>query len=300
MVRINGISVIIPHYGDPAHALSLVDILNHQIDAPPLEIIVTDDCSPIPFPEIEGAKRIRREVNGGFGSAVNTGASHASFDHLLVLNSDLLPTDTFIQELVKAAEPLQPAVVAPALLNEQGVYQWAGRKFPTNTGYFIEWLTILARFRETTWWHRFVGHDLNCVPGVLHRTDWVVGAAMLFPTDKFRELGGFDESFYMYCEEIDIQRRMSQKGVDSFVAGSVSVVHVGGKSTDPDKALRWMMRSRMHFSQKWGDNPGVFRLMITIASLMNFVWNTQRQLRGIDVNAREVLKHELSYVKEKP
>lgn len=298
MPQIRGISVVIPHYGDPSHALSLVNQLMLQKQAPQIEIIVSDDCSPLAFPEVAGVKVIRREENGGFGSAVNTGASLATFDYLLVLNSDLLPTRTFIHELVKAAEPLQPAVVAPALLNEHGVYQWVGRKFPNNFNYFIEWLTILARFRHTSWWHRLVGHDLNCVPGVLHQTDWVVGAAMLFPTKKFREVGGFDESFYMYCEEIDIQRRMSQKGVHSFVAGSVSVVHFGGKSTNPDKALRWLMQSRMHFSVKWKEHPNVFRFVIGQASLLNFTWNLQRQFRGKSINALKVLKKELGYMRD--
>lgn len=297
MPNITGISAIIPHYGNPDFALKIVEKLKQQVDAPPLEIIVSDDCSPQPFPEVEGVSLVRRKVNGGFGSAVNTGVAIAKYSHLLILNSDLLPEPSFIHDLAEAAEPLQPAVVAPALISQQGAYQWTGRKFPTNAGYFFEWLTVLARFRNSSWWHRLVGHDVKCVPGVLHKTDWVVGAAMLVPTAIFREVGGFDESFFMYCEEIDLQRRLSQKGIGSYVAGVVSIVHIGGESTDPTKARTWMMRSRLLFSAKWGDRPRILKLALTLASYLNFLWNCQRQLRGKKVNARAVLRKELNLLK---
>lgn len=294
--KILGISVVVPHYGDPAHALNLVDLLRQQIDAPVLEIIVVDDCSPQAFPVSEGVILTRRDVNGGFGTAVNTGAQLGTQDYLLVLNSDLEPTPTFIKELVEAAQPLQPAVVSPALFNEQNEYQWAGRIYPTNYQYFIGWLTVLARFKSTMWWQRAVGHDTNCVPGVIHSTDWVVGAAMLIPMESFRQVGGFDESFYMYCEEIDVQRRMAQLGIKSYVAGTVPIVHVGGKSTDPSKGLRWMLQSRLKFAQKWRENPGGFRLVLMLATCINFLWNCQRKIRGVDVRPIKIFRRDMHMI----
>ncbi len=78
------VSVVIPHYGDPGHALSLIQQLDSQVDSPAFEVIVSDDCSPTPFqaPLTHSLSLtvVRRERNGGFGSAVNTGveASHGT------------------------------------------------------------------------------------------------------------------------------------------------------------------------------------------------------------------------------
>ena len=73
------ISAIIPFYGEPAPVLDLIASLRAQRGITPenLEIIVSDDRSPIPFPDTEGVSIVRRERNGGFGSAVNSGAARA-------------------------------------------------------------------------------------------------------------------------------------------------------------------------------------------------------------------------------
>ena len=96
------VSVVIPHYGHPTPALALIDQLRPQS---PHEIIVADDHSPTPFPETPGVMVVRRASNGGFGSAVNAGAARASGDVLLVLNSDLDVSPTFVADLVAAAAP---------------------------------------------------------------------------------------------------------------------------------------------------------------------------------------------------
>ena len=59
------VSVVVPHYGDPEPTLCLVRQLLDQAAAPAFEIIVSDDASPEPFPSVDGATVIRREVNRG-------------------------------------------------------------------------------------------------------------------------------------------------------------------------------------------------------------------------------------------
>ena len=71
----DSVSVIIAHYGDPEVAASLVRDLQAQVIEQAVEIIVVDDCSPKPFPETPGTAVVRRERNGGFGAAVNSGVT---------------------------------------------------------------------------------------------------------------------------------------------------------------------------------------------------------------------------------
>ena len=79
-----GISAVIPHYGDIGPTWGLVESLQRQQGVLNLQIIVADDASPVPFPSGEGYELVRREKNGGYGSACNSGAAlakHAPATH---------------------------------------------------------------------------------------------------------------------------------------------------------------------------------------------------------------------------
>ena len=97
------VSIVIPHYGAPAPTVSLIDQLRRQNVVVDMQVIVVDDCSPEPFPAIDGVEVVRRVANGGFGSAVNSGVVAAHGELLLVLNSDLDVGTDFLDQMVQAA-----------------------------------------------------------------------------------------------------------------------------------------------------------------------------------------------------
>ena len=183
------ITVTIPHYGDPAPTLALVSQLEAQ-DVELSAIVVVDDASPSSFPSIDGVQVVRRDVNGGFGSAVNSGARLASGDFILVLNSDLEVEPDFVTRMQEAAQRFPGAVLSPRVVDHNGELAWTGRDFPRVRHQAVEWLTPLARWRHTKAWHRAVGHDLRARTGDTS-VDWVVGAAMLIPLGAFNAVGGF-------------------------------------------------------------------------------------------------------------
>jgi N-acetylglucosaminyl-diphospho-decaprenol L-rhamnosyltransferase len=288
--------VVVPHYGDPAHARALVSQLVAQRDAPELEVIVVDDASPTPYPDDERVVLVRRATNGGFGAAVNAGAAAARYPSLLILNSDLRIQPGFVAELCRAGDPGHPAVLGPALVDADGATQWSGRHFPKTLHQVVEWLAPLARFRSSRLMHEAVGHDTRCVAGVVRPVDWLVGAALLMPTSAFRDVGGFDEGFHMNCEEVDLQRRLRLRGVASVFVGTVSATHVGGASSAGDRRRAWLVASRLRYAEKWREHPGRLRSSLTAASLVNATVNAVRQLAGRDVDARGVLQEELGYL----
>jgi N-acetylglucosaminyl-diphospho-decaprenol L-rhamnosyltransferase len=292
----SAVSVIIPHYGDPEPTLALVHALRGQAGAGELQLIVADDCSPVPFPETGGVTVVRRAVNGGFGSAVDSGAAVAEHPLLLILNSDLEVEPTFVADLVRAAEPWQPAVVSPQVVGHSGAPQWVGRHFPTVRHQVVEWLTPLARWRHLPALHEAVGHDTRCVDGAVVPVDWVMGAAMLIPTDTFRAVGGFDERFFMNSEEVDLQRRLRVRGIPSVFAGTVRAVHEGGGSSETGRRRQWLVDSRVAYAHKWG-HPHALRASLRAASVINWGFNSIRQLLGRDINAASVFQSELHYLK---
>ncbi|KQQ05645.1 MULTISPECIES: glycosyltransferase family 2 protein [unclassified Rathayibacter] len=288
------VSIVVPHFGDPAPARALVARLRAQLDAPEHEVIVVDDASPVPFGETEGVVLVRRERNGGFGTAVNTGAAEARHPLLLVLNSDLVVGDTFLRDLVAAGEAWMPAVVAPQLHDETGAPQWVGRRFPHVRHYVIEWLTPLARWRPRL--RTAVGLDPRCVDGATVPVDWVVGAAMLLPTAEFRAASGFDESFHMNCEEVDLQRRLRARGVPSVFAGDVVAVHRGGVSSDPARRLVWLLTSRLRYARKWRSSPAALAGALRAASVVNLAANALRALAGRRVRPVMTFRRELRLI----
>lgn len=293
------VSIVIPHYGNPGPTLTLVRSLRSQgtsmlvKSARPMQIIVVDDSSPVPFPEMDGVTVIRRDRNGGFGSAVNSGMAVAEHEVALVLNSDLEIPESFVSDFLTAAEPWQPAVLSPQVLGHDGSPQWVGRHFPTIRHQVVEWLSPLARFRHKKVLHEAVGHDTRCATGAVVPVDWVVGAAMLIPVAQFRAVGGFDEAFFMNSEEVDLQRRMREVGVPSVFLGTVTVRHEGGGSSDPERRRHWIVASRLLYARKWG-RPRALRALLGIASLVNLSVNGVRQLAGRRVDAIGTFRQEIS------
>jgi N-acetylglucosaminyl-diphospho-decaprenol L-rhamnosyltransferase len=285
------VTVIVPHYGDHRPTTALVERLKRQADIH-LQVVVADDHSPDPFPDMSGVEVVRRDHNGGFGSNVNSAVAHASHDLLLILNSDVDFGDTFVSELVRAAEPWMPAVVSPRTVDRKGRDQWVGRQFPQVRHQTVEWLEPLVRFRP--WLHNAVGHDVSAV-GKTAVVDWVVGAALLLPTAAFREVGGFDERFFMNSEEVDLQRRLGALGVPSVVLEAPRLIHEGGGSTPSGDRRQWLVDSRLAYARKWGGRSGARRLRSSLvtASCINFVWNTVRAIGGRQTHPVRTLRLEL-------
>ena len=291
------VSVVIPHHGDPAPTLALVDMIEASVDAPAFEVIVADDASPVPFPDREGTQVVRRRDNGGFGANVNSGASHASGAALLVLNSDLAVEPTFLAEMARAARRHPGAVLSPRVVDEQGAEAWTGRRFPTTRHHVAAWLTPLARWRHTTGWHRAVGHDVRS-HGREAEVDWVVGAALWIPSPAFDEVGGFDERFFMNSEEIDLQRRLHQRGVASVALQSPTVVHAGGGSSPSESRRRWLVEGQLTYAGKWGSRRGL-QAGLALATGVNLAVNAVRRTRGRDVDPLAVARVELALIRSR-
>lgn len=290
------VTVIVPHYGDPQPAIALLKSLQAQANAGVAQIVVVDDCSPFPFPETDGVTVVRRNTNGGFGSAVNSGAALAENPLVLILNSDLEIGPTFVDDLLRAAAPWQPAVASPQVLGHAGEPQWVGRHFPTVTHQVVEWLTPLARWRHLRVLHEAVGHDTRCKDGAVVPVDWVMGAALLLPTAEFRAVGGFDENFFMNSEEVDLQLRLRDRGVPSVFIGTVNVTHEGGGSSDSSSRRQWLVDSRTLYAEKWG-SPRVLRGFLRLATMVNLAVNTVRRLTGSPVRPVHTARMELQLLR---
>ncbi|MFL0458250.1 glycosyltransferase family 2 protein [Brachybacterium paraconglomeratum] len=315
-MSLRGLGAIIPVHGEVAAVLPLLESLcGEAVPAAqrPARVVLVDDASPVPVPAGElpdGVELVRRPANGGFGAAVNTGldalaapvgaadaAGGPAIEHALVLNSDLQIPPGFCADLLAHALPWMPAVVGCRNVGEDGGSGYAARYFPTISHQVVEWLVPLASQRHRDVLHRAVGHDLDAERGSgMVPVDWVSGAVLLLPLAEVREAGGFDEGYFMYTEEVDLQLRLRRAGIPALLDADLEVRHVGGGSSGGEaRRRRWLVGARMRFARKHG-HVHLLRGAMTLATGVNLLWNSARRAAGRDVAPLAVAREELDLI----
>lgn len=242
----SAISAVIAHYGPVEMTASLVADLKAQV-GPRVEIIVSDDASPTAFPSTDGVTSLRSENNGGYGAAINRGARVAQNPWLLILNSDIRLDPDFLTSVMPKALSLAPAVFGFRHFSEVGSVPSAS-PFPTISSTLGQHCDALQPIARRMGWNRaWLWSDPDDESTSI--VGWVSGAAMLLPTQVFRAVGGFDERFYMYSEEVELQRRLQERGVPAIRLGAFSVRHTGAASTASLNRQVEQLRSRLLYEE---------------------------------------------------
>ena len=197
----------------------------------PLELILIDNASSDGVPQALARahahdERLRVIYNGanlGFGPAVNRAVAQARGEAVLVLNPDcVLPQPALSRLLdVLAMQPragLVGAVVCDA----------AGRPDPASFRRDPLLRRALASLFGGNGEGVAVGGD---IPDYVVEAEAVSGAVMLLPRVVFRQLGGFDEGYFLHCEDLDLCRRVRDAGYQVLLAGDVRVLHGKGSSS---------------------------------------------------------------------
>jgi GT2 family glycosyltransferase len=158
------------------------------------------------------------EENLGFGAAANIGIHAARGEAILVLNSDILMTEGALTTLVETLEAEPDAgLIACALALPDGSAWARPRRFPSLLAIVARNL-FLERLTRGRSHHRIDGD--RPVP-----VDWVPGACFVAWRDTLLEVGSFDESFFLYCEDVDLCRRLHATGRRVLFHPGVSITH---------------------------------------------------------------------------
>jgi N-acetylglucosaminyl-diphospho-decaprenol L-rhamnosyltransferase len=189
--------------------------------------------------------------NKGYGAALNEGIGEASGDRLLLMNADAWPRPDAIERLgAFAAREPHVGIVGPRLVNPDGTLQPSVRGFPTlwrlATEYlFLRWLAPWSRVLNAFYGSRF-DH------GSRREAEFLVGAVLLVRRQLIEEIGGFDERFFMYNEEVDFCYRARAAGWSVVFSPEAEFVHVGGASTvqNGPQMYREQLRSHLRFLAK--------------------------------------------------
>lgn len=199
----------------------------------PIELVVVDNGTDHAVAEAAVARAGGRLVvpgaNLGYGAAANRGAAGASAPWIVVANSDIEWTPGALERLVAAGEE-QPSAgsLGPMLLNTDGTTYPSARALPSlrqGAGH-----ALFVRLWPGNPWTRAYHARQESTGGYLREAGWLSGACLLLRREAFEQVGGFDESYFMFFEDVDLGERLGRAGWENLYVPDVHVTHVGGTS----------------------------------------------------------------------
>jgi GT2 family glycosyltransferase len=218
---------------------TLARCLESVLDDPAIEVLVVDngstDCTlSLVRDRFSSARLLELDENRGFGAANNRAERVARGERLLLLNPDAW-LDPGALPLLEATLDASPglAAVAPQLRYPDGRLQCTW--YP-ETGVLGEAIQRWRNLLSGRWAHGWLEPAARLIVG----PGWLTAACLLLRREAFRQAGGFDEDFFLYFEDVDLCRRLSQLGwrlAKEPAAGAVHVVSVGMRSEEESESI---------------------------------------------------------------
>jgi N-acetylglucosaminyl-diphospho-decaprenol L-rhamnosyltransferase len=205
----------------------------------PLEVVLTINIAEINKLDIGlysfPIKIINNEQPKGFGANHNQAYIAALGSYFCVLNPDIrLVADPF-PALMSVLQDEKVGVCAPLVVNKDGAVENSARRFPN------PW-TVLKRFISGKKASDYVIAQEPVLPG------WVGGMFMLFRSETYREINGFDERYFMYYEDVDICARLTNLRFKVVLCTASKVIHLAQRTSHKSlKYLRWHVTSMLRF-----------------------------------------------------
>jgi len=272
------VAAVIVNYNAGAHLVACVASLK---TAGVRKIVVSDNESTdgsiasltAADPEVS---LVRTGGNLGYGSAANSGAANRGAanlgegalapEFLLICNPDTVFHPESIAEMASALDSHPKAgVVGPRIDTPKGEVYPSARTFPNVTDSIGHGFLGIF-WRNNPWSRRYLMTDRSMDrPSVV---DWVSGSCMFTRRKAFDEIGGFDESFFMYAEDVDLCRRLAEKGWETLYAPSARVTHAQGVSSarHPYRMIVAHHRSLLRFASLTADRPRDRALLPVVAA----------------------------------
>ena len=236
------ISISIVSHGQGKLVCRTLDDLARLPETSRFQVVLTNNVrEPLPFagPDLPyPLKIIQNTTPKGFGANHNAAFAHCERPFFCVMNPDVrLPQDPFPKLIASMGDP-QAGLLAPLVRNPAGQTEDSARHFPTPFNLAAKCLG----FNDGR--VRLIGESPN-------KVDWVAGMFMLFRADAFRAMGGFDEGFFLYYEDVDICARLWKAGWKIMVHPAVSIIHDAQRASHKNpRYLMWHLSSMARYFAK--------------------------------------------------
>jgi len=246
-----------------------------------VEVIVFDNASrdatvSLLRPRWPAVTWIASDRNLGFGTGCNRGAAVATQELLLFLNPDTLVREDTFQVMADFFQAHPDAgAVGCKIVNRDGSLQLAcKRSFPSPQVAAYKFMGLSTLFPKS---RVFGKYNLTFLDeNKTHEVDAVSGSFMCIQADLFRSVGGFDEDFFMYGEDLDLCFRIKTLGKRNFYHPQTKAIHFKGESakSKPFRSFLYFYESMVIFSKKHFELRALplsfFYLGVIVLALANF------------------------------
>ncbi len=204
-----------------------------------IEVLVVDNGSTDGSVEMvardfPAASVIANPENVGFVRANNQALAVARGRYILLLNSDAVLLPDALRLLVEFADGhRRVGIVGPQVLNPDGSFQSSYMDFPNLFGELL----LMTKFSKLVYGRHFPSHSPRRSQET-RAVDWMQGACLMIRRETLDEIGGLDETFFMYSEEVDWCWRTRQAGWQIYYLPAARVLHWGGQSSSQAPARR--------------------------------------------------------------
>jgi N-acetylglucosaminyl-diphospho-decaprenol L-rhamnosyltransferase len=230
-------------------------------------VTVVDNASSDGSLEVIADLRVGRVVlseNGGFGRGCNVGWRKGSAPYVLFLNPDARIDGASLERLATVLESNSRAgAVAPRITHDDGTLDYSQRRFPRLRSTYARAFFLHRVFPSASWTDELVRDPVAYES--TRSPDWVSGACILVRRSVLEEIGGFDEGFFMYCEDIDLCRRIWTAGKGVLFEPDAHVEHLGGASAPRTGLLPVLAASRIRYARKHRSATGAFLERVGVA-----------------------------------
>lgn len=184
---------------------------------------------------------IRNTVKKGFGHNHNDAFKRSIGNVFIILNPDIRFKDQDFNHLWLCLQQTKVGACAPLVLSPSGELEDSARLFPSL-------LTIVKRYISGI---KASTRDYDSIRGAM-AVDWTAGMFIAFHRETFQLVNGFDQSYFMYYEDVDICMRLKFAGYKTMVVPQVEVIHDAQRTSRKNiKYLAWHFISALRFTAKY-------------------------------------------------
>jgi N-acetylglucosaminyl-diphospho-decaprenol L-rhamnosyltransferase len=225
-----GVRVVVVTYSPGESLHTFLDSLTRATTAS-YDVVLADNGSTDGAPEAAvgaGVTLLRTGDNLGYGRAANAGAAGFDGEWLVIANPDVEWCPGALDELLAAGQRWPDAgCLGPAIRTPDGRLYPSARAFPS-LGRGVGHAVFGWWWPANPWTRSYRAEAGKPVEGT---TGWLSGSCMLLRRAAFDAVGGFDPSYFMYCEDMDLCRRLSESGWSNVYVPAAVVTHSGGHAT---------------------------------------------------------------------
>lgn len=256
------LSVCVVHYHAEDHLEKFLESFVEHRPEFLHEVIIVDNGSDVDLREWvserfgEWVRVLTPGKNVGFGAAHNLAVQEAKGEYVLLANADVQLRDKSLAKMLEFADAQgRLGLVGPRLYYPTGEVQESSRRFPSFVDLASKRLEFVPRFQRRA--DRYLMRDVSFELPV--EVDWLVGAVLLMKRERFLEVGGFDERFFLFFEDTDLCRRLQEKGYQVWYYPASSMIHEKQRLSESSRPGMWIFKktfwihlaSAVKYFRKW-------------------------------------------------